>query len=38
MVLVTRVIFAFLFLEIYIVLQVGVSSKKQAAVTAIYSE
>lgn len=27
-----RVIFAFLFLEIYIVVKVGISSKKQAAV------
>lgn len=38
MMLVARVIFVFLFLEIYIVLKVGIRSKKRAAVAVIYSE
>lgn len=38
MVLVARVIFAFLFLEIYMALKVGISSEKQAAVSVIYCE
>lgn len=38
MVLVARVIFAFLFLEIDMTLKVGISSEKQAAVSVIYCE
>lgn len=36
MMLVARVIFAFLFLEIYMALKVGINREKQAAVSVIY--